>query len=424
MAVDCSETSECETFDGPPSAALAGERIVLVGRLFGVNRRDAAQLVARHGGQLVEANDPAASLVVIGDGEIDLAASLGANGADDNALCQAVAAGRAALLRESQLWQRLGLVDDNHVRRLYTPAMLAELLGVSVSAVRRWHAQGALEAVRCVHRLPYFDFKEVAVARRLAELMQAGCSLRTIDRRLAELKRLAPELPRPLADPAVVVRGRRLFLRRGDELTEPGGQLLLDFDAPSAADDVARPAVFALFASPSADQEVFDVQDGGGEAPTTAFEQRLLEQAMDLEDEGELDRAAETYRTLLMAVGPRADLHFALADLLYRAGDLPAARERYYAALELDEEYVEARASLGCVLAETGEMELAAATFEGALVHHPDFADAHFHLANALEQLGRAAEAEQHFRAFLALAPESPWAAAARRRMGDGSSSQ
>jgi tetratricopeptide (TPR) repeat protein len=118
-----------------------------------------------------------------------------------------------------------------------------------------------------------------------------------------------------------------------------------------------------------------------------------------------------------MAAGPRAEIHFALADVLYRAGDLSAARERYYAALELDEEYVEARASLGCVLAETGELELAAATFEGALEYHADFADVHFHLANTLERLERAEEAQVHFAVFLELAPESPWAEAARDRL-------
>jgi Tfp pilus assembly protein PilF len=106
-----------------------------------------------------------------------------------------------------------------------------------------------------------------------------------------------------------------------------------------------------------------------------------------------------------------------LADVLYRAGDLAAARERYYAALELDEEYVEARASLGCVLAELGELELAAATLEGALGYQSQFADVHFHLAHVLERLERHDAAAEHYRTFLALAPESPWADAAREHL-------
>ena len=66
-----------------------------------------------------------------------------------------------------------------------------------------------------------------------------------------------------------------------------------------------------------------------------------------------------------MMSGPSAEACFALAELLYRVGDVSAARERYYMALELDEDYVEARANLGCVLAEQGQPDLAVAAFQG-----------------------------------------------------------
>lgn len=297
---------------------------------------------------------------------------------------------------------------EEAVQGLYTPAMLAELLAVPVAAVRRWHRQGTLLAVKLVQRLPYFDFEEVGVARRLAQLLAAGCSLRMIDRRLAEISRLLPGVERPLADPRVVVEGRRLFLRLGDDLAEPGGQLLFDFDQRQTEEDEPElPATIAITA----------VRRPADAASLEALVEQLQQEAIDWEDDGQLDRAAEAYRSMLMAVGPRAEIHFALADVLYRANDLAAARERYYAALEVDEEYVEARASLGCVLAETGELELAAATFEGALQFHPDFADVHYHLANTLERLGRAEEGLSHLRMFLALAPESPWAADARDRL-------
>ncbi|MBA4104138.1 MAG: GlcNAc transferase [Pirellula sp.] len=297
---------------------------------------------------------------------------------------------------------------DEAVQRLYTPAMLAELLGVPVAAIRRWERQGTLRPVRVIRRLSHFDFEEVAVAQRLAQLLAAGCSLRVIDRRLAEISRLLPGVERPLADPRVVVEGRRLFLRLGEELAEPGGQLLFDFDQRQLEDDATEaPATIAITAAHRA---------GGDDSLETLVEQ-LQQEAIDWEDEGQLDRAAEAYRTLLMAAGPRAEIHFALADVLYRANDLSAARERYYAALEIDEEYVEARASLGCVLAETGELELAAATFAGALEYHRDFADVHYHLANTLDRLGRRDEAAGHFETFLELAPESPWADAARDRL-------
>src|SRR5690606_32216673 len=90
-------------------------------------------------------------------------------------------------------------------------------------------------------------------------------------------------------------------------------------------------------------------------SPTTDLQQA----ALDHEDRGELAQAAEAYRVMLALEGPTAEGNFALADLLYRMGDLTAARERFYMAIELDEEYVEARGNLGCVLAENGELELA-----------------------------------------------------------------
>ena len=291
--------------------------------------------------------------------------------------------------------------DHEHaaIMRLYTPAMLAELLDVPVAAIRRWHRRGFLHACQVVRRLPYFDFAEVAIARHLAALLAAGCSLRNIDRQLASLARQVPELARPWADPSVVVVGRRLFLRRGGELVEPGGQMLMDFD--------------------SADEEVmlldFSAHLAGDSAP--AADDDLQQAAQEWEDRGEMAHAAEAYRMMLALDGPTAEANFALADLLYRMGDLSAARERFYMAVELDEQYVEARANLGCVLAETGELELAVAAFEGALSFHGQYADVHYHLSNALDRLGRHDEAEIHWRQFLALAPESPWAEAAHARL-------
>jgi tetratricopeptide (TPR) repeat protein len=116
--------------------------------------------------------------------------------------------------------------------------------------------------------------------------------------------------------------------------------------------------------------------------------------------------------------GPTAEICFLLAESLYQMHDLPAARERYYMAVELDEDYVEARANLGCVLAELGEQELAISAFEGALAYHDDYPDVHYHLARILDETERADEALAHWKAFLRLAPMSPWADEARHRLG------
>jgi tetratricopeptide (TPR) repeat protein len=143
--------------------------------------------------------------------------------------------------------------------------------------------------------------------------------------------------------------------------------------------------------------------------------------AAELEANARDDQAIEVYRTILISGDFMADDHFALAELLYRAGDLSAARERYYVAIELDEDFVEARSNLGCVLAEQGDLALAEAAFRGALEYHPDYADAHYHLAHLLDRENRSAEASRHWQLFMNLAPASPWADEARERIaGEG----
>ena len=130
-------------------------------------------------------------------------------------------------------------------------------------------------------------------------------------------------------------------------------------------------------------------------------------------------RVAEAVRAVLQAQGPTAPVMFMLAELLYRAGDLTAARERYYAAIEIDADHLQARSSLGCVLAELGEHELALAALEGVLRQEPDYADAHWHVAGVLHDIGREDESRRHLREFLELAPESPWATLAESRLED-----
>ena len=123
------------------------------------------------------------------------------------------------------------------------------------------------------------------------------------------------------------------------------------------------------------------------------------------------------YRAVLAATGPDAVVCFLLAEILYRMEDLSAARERYYAAIELDENYVEARANLGCVLAETGEFDLAIAAFRGTLKYHPNYPDVHYHLARVLDETDDRRQAESHWREFLDMAPNSPWAEEALARL-------
>lgn len=376
------------------AGVLEGHRLVFVGKLASMARREGAQLTRQHGAVVLEKPDASTTLVVVGENEFPLPESGDQNDWFDDVTRQRIEAGAIEVITETQLWQRLGLVDSQHnIHRLYTPAMLADLLRVPVAVIRRWHRRGLIKPSREVRRLPYFDFQEVATARRLAELLAAGASPRTMERQLAAFARYLPDVARPLAQLSVIVEGREILLRQGDGLLEPGGQRRFDFDAPQS--------------EPAPPQAV----------PTSPAQMAAL--AAELEEDGQLAAAADMYRAAMAAGGPKAETCFQVAELLYRLGDLSGARERYYMAIELDEDYVEARANLGCVLAETGQGELAVAAFEGALCYHSDYADVHYHLARLLDDLGRRDEAEAHWRAFLVQAPDSPWAEEARRRVGE-----
>jgi tetratricopeptide (TPR) repeat protein len=398
-------TSDCSTDE-----LLKGQRVALVGRLAVMAKRDAQQLMRRHGATVIERPDPSATLIVMGEnglplGEGGLAAAL------DESVRAAADRGTLEIISETELWQRLGLVDpQQNIHRDYTVPMLAKLLSVDVPTLRRWQRRGWIVPVREVRRLAYFDFQEVATARRLTELLAAGISPAAIEKELAALARYLPGVKRPLSQLSVIVEGKSLLLRQGDGLVEPGGQKRFDFGA--AADAELSPGQPSIALTSDilgfAGHKALDPTMSPGE---------MVELAGQLEDEGQLEGAAEMYRAAMAAGGPTAEICFLLAELLYQLYELPAARERYYMAIELDEDYVEARANLGCLLAEMGEKELAISAFEGALVYHDAYPDAHYHLGRLLDEAGRAAEATEHWEAFLRLAPTSPWADEARERL-------
>ena len=393
---------------------VQGKRIGFVGKLGGMNRREAFRLVRQGGGVPVEQIDDRVDIVVIGADELPI---------DDDALLDdrirdAAARGEVEIVNEDALWNRLGMVESQHnVRRLYTPAMLAQLINVSVAVIRRWHRRGLIVPSREVHKLPYFDFQEVSTARRLAELLDGGASPFAIERKLEQLAKLVPGVERPLAQLSVMVEGRQLLLRQGEGLVESDGQMRLNFDEPESdvpneQNDTGESTV------DDGSPHTISICDAFSNDESEMTSEEMVKAAIELEDEGQFDDAAEMYRAALMAGGIDAEICFRLAELLYLQGDLAAARERYSTAIELDEDFVEARSNLGCLLAELGDTELAIASFRGAIKFHPDYPDVHYHLAGLLDELDQTEDATEHWRRFLALAPNSPWADEARQRLG------
>jgi len=377
-------------------------RIVFVGKLGSMNRKDARDLVRKHGGVVSDKVDDSVNVIVIG------ADQFSPDQRDElleDSVVAAASNDQVEILSETQLWQRLGMVDpDLEVGQLYTPAMLAQLLELPISTIRRWHRRGLISPTRQVHKLPYFDFQEVASARRLAKLIASGAAPKQIESRLSKLASLYPDLQRPLSQLSVIVEGRHVLLRQGQGLLEPGGQMRIDFDGLAEESNDPQESQPSVLSIESADSEAVQ-------------ELKSLDQLATPAEFAEL--AIQTYRSQALAFGSTPEVCFRIAELLYQIGDLAGARERYFMAVELDEAFVEARANLGCVLVESNELDLAISAFEGALLHHSEYPDVHFYLARVLDQVDRAGDAVTHWQQFLDLAPKSPWAQEARDRLAD-----
>ena len=397
-----------------PNELLLGCGVAFVGSLGGVTRQEAKRIVKRAGGVSCKLPDSKLNLVVLGADEMPDGDPLDQLTADQRL---AVEEGRIEVIDETQFWEKLGLVDaEQNVHRLYTPAMLAQLLEISVAKVRNWYRRGLLIPVREVHQLPYFNFQEISIARHLLQLTSAGASTGKIVRHLQELSERHPDVDRPLSQLSVLVDGKQILIRQGSELVEPGGQIRMDFEALETNQEVQDdPRTIDLT------RFRLDRLSEPGERAGDATAEELLSIAAQLEEQDQIEAAIEAYRSYLVGFGATFEVCFLLAELLYRVGDLNGARERYYMAIELNEGYVEARANLGCVLVELGDLELALAAFRGALRYHPDYPDVHFHIARTLDRLGEDHEAEQHWKTFLRLAPESPWADEARQRLSSKS---
>lgn len=406
-----------------PSLQLENKRIGFLGKLGAMSRKEACRWLKEHSASPAEKLTGELDLVVIGADELpdeDIQAMLGA------ALKERIRTGATRLIHEHELWMELGLIDDPSHKQLYTPAMVAGLVKTRVNAIRRWHRCGLLPSVKVTHKLPYFDFEQVQCAKQIAAWVTQGANVNELKKQLDALGDRV--VNRSLLELDLRFDGRRILLKDEGVLIGAHGQLFLDFDSSgngSVAEcqsegekdgSESNPEILTLDVAHEARSGQRNTQQEPTQGPLSR--EAMILAAEELEDRGQFDEAIEWYRVILAQFGQHPEIVFTLAELLLRVGEVHAARERFYNAIELDEDFVEARASLGCVLAETGQLDLAVAAFEGALLRDENYPDVHYHLASALDELNRSQEATKHWLRFLQLSPQSPWADEALERLG------
>ncbi len=405
------ETSPDSTSALQSSPVLQGERVAFTGTLASMTHRQAMDLVEKHGGAPMQHVGHLTSLLIVGEEGWPLEPD-GLPSAKLEHARQLHEKGQPIQIVSESEWLKLLDIEppERKSHQLYTPAMLGQLLNVSVHEIRRWERAGLIQAVKKVFRLPYFDFEQVASARRLCDLTASGVRADQIAASLERLHLLLPNLVRPVAQLEVLAHGANgLAFRDESGLIETTGQRLFDFDPPLAdmdSDDDGPSTIPIRPAPPDApaDRQKWSAED-------------WFQEGCRLAESNEMTQAIEAMRLAVIDDPLNPSYHFHLADALYRQRKPDAAIERYHIAVELDHNFLEAWTQLGCVLSEVGDQPGASSAFRIALDLHPDYPEAHFHLAGVLEQLGQTEEAAEHWQKYLEFDQRGPWAEIARERL-------
>jgi len=379
--------------------SLRGRHVAISGRLSSMTREEALTFLEMVGATFDRSPQKTTHYLVVGE----VGASLADDGSPPASLLAAeehnADGGHIEIISETEFLAFLGL---DEFLKLYTAQQLSRILKVDKSEINSWVRRGLIRPVKIVNRLFYFDFSQVAGAKRLLELIRAGVSPGKIRGSLKALESWLPGAGGSLSQLAVLEQDGRLLVRLEDgALADPSGQLHLDF---SGVEHSKRPRpIIASFerVTPSPDCE----------------EESWFDIAVRLEEVGQDEEAAAAYQKALAVDGPAAETAFNLGNVLYRLGRREEAVTRFLQAVEIEPGYIESWNNLANAQFELGRPEDAIRSLRKALAADPNYADAHYNLAEILHQQRREEEACRHWEAYLKQDPNSTWADQVRERL-------
>jgi tetratricopeptide (TPR) repeat protein len=432
---------QAPTETGRSMDALRGQRIAISGSLASMTRDEAAKLIKQCGGEMTRVPTRRTSLVVVGQegGLLDEGRHSEGLERAKHLQEQGVA---LEIVSEQRFLEMIGLTGDraqSEFQRLYTTTQLSRILKLPGRRIRAWVRRGFIRPARTVHRLDYFDFRQVTELRTLRTLAEKGVRLEEIRRGFERLRRSFPGADLSLAQLVKIEPdGQLVFRLENGELVEPTGQLRLDLDSQarrtelSPGGEAAQGRVLSESDPPPAAPAAFTPAQAASTAtasskaiparPRYSIKSPIpsadwFDQAVELESQDRLEDAAKAYEQALEQE-PSAETAFNLGNVLYELGRLRESRRRLQQAVELDSESAEAWNNLASVCAELELWEEAVCAAERALAIAPDYADVHYNLAHALHALGRRKEARRHGRAYLEQDPHSEWSRRLRLTLG------
>ena len=397
--------------ESAPSGPLAGREVSLTGRFASMKRDEAEDLLRRAGARPVRQPGEKTDLVVVGsDGW-----PLREDGRPTKALERArelQKSGQAIeIVTEEELLADLGLDDRKEaIHRLCTAAELARLLSVPLPQIRALSRAGLIQPSKTVHRLEFFEFRQVAAAKDLVALVSSGVSVDRIRHGFERVRSWLPAGGSALAGRALIDESDDLLVRlEGGELAEVTGQLRFDFGEGDAGEKEATKAATPV--------EV-EAPEVAPETPRpTGTPQEWFTRGQRAEELGRLAEARAAYRNAIELGAEFPEVHFNLGNVLYLLEHPAESAAEFLRAIERDPEYLEAWNNLGNTLAELGEVENAIRAYSRALELAPEYLDAHYNLAETLWGEGRTDEARAHYWIYLRRDPISPWADQIKARL-------
>ena len=370
--------------DEPRDSALSGETVVFTGKLWALGRKDARNIVERHGGVADDDVTMRTTLLVVGgesypDGVPDIARLANDNSTHSQKLRRAAQLNaeypnKIRLISEDDFCRRVGLpsiadLREKHYGQRDILAMYPSLREDHVRYLAKW---GFIRPVFKSNADTFYDFSALTLMRQVHNELQKGVSFRAVLRDLQASR---------------------------------SGQLTFDFriDAEPARILALKP------------REVAQPPLPGFNRPLSTAEQYFLMGS--LLDDGTVERQDEAAQAYRRALEEDPDLVAAiinLANIRYANDELAEAQALYERAILLDPSYFEAHFNLGNIHHDHGRYLEAEACYRDALAVNPEYPDAHFYLAVTLEKTGRSTDARQHWQRYQALAPEGEWVELAR----------
>jgi tetratricopeptide (TPR) repeat protein len=141
---------------------------------------------------------------------------------------------------------------------------------------------------------------------------------------------------------------------------------------------------------------------------------RLFKKAVNHQQRGELDAAAEAYHQSLAADPKQPSAHYNLGLIFQKKNQPDSARRAFEQAIALDPTLHGAHYQIGSILAALGRTTEATPHFQSVLARNPDHALAHLALGRVYESTDPA-RTRVHYSRFLEISPHDPDAPRVRR---------